>query len=103
MKKTIVALLLAFFIANISNGQNPTQQKNDSLLKAWQSRFDSIATNKRIAFLRSFDSIPIDTGGNFNMSGMQLQKLPEISKFNNITYLNASNNKLKKLLQDPFK
>ncbi len=96
IKRHLISMI--FFMAFVAAyGQTTVKQERDSLEQIWQNRVDSIATSKRIAFLKEFEHFPKDTSGIINIVGLHLHKLPNLSQFSSVSSIDASRNKLKKV------
>jgi len=95
--KLYLSFILTFIVIASTYAQKVNKYDADSLQRVWQQYFDSIATVKRVAFLELFENIPVDTTGTINMSGLHLENLPDISRFNNIYAIDAQGNKLAKV------
>lgn len=95
--KIYLLLLFTFIVITTTNAQSVNKYDPDSLQRVWEQYFDSIATVKRVVFLKLFENIPVDTTGTINMNGLHLENLPDISRFKNIDAIDAQGNKLTKV------
>ena len=86
--------LITLFLLTV-NAQSNYKQKNDSIFELYLKKQDSIANEKRIKFLKVLPDIPADTTGEFSIAGLNMTEMPDLRKFEQISSLVASNNKLK--------
>lgn len=94
MKFIYFVIIIIFITSANVFAQTNTRHESDSLHLVWLLRMDSIASANRNEFFKLLENIPEDTTGTINISKLKLNKLPDLTRFNNISAIVASSNKL---------
>ncbi len=94
IKRLFIILCLTTTAAFILNAQSNYKQKNDSVREYYRKRADSIATINRVKFFKELPNIPVDTIGEISIRNMNMEELPDLMRFVELSTVDASGNRL---------
>ncbi len=107
--KQLLLLFGCFFLfafslyAQESEAVKAFRAKNDSLIKAWQKEYEEQALLRRNAFMVYIDTIASDSLTVLNARNMELQTLPDLSRFKRLKQIQLEGHTLYQLPKATFK
>lgn len=77
--------------------------RNDSLMRAWTQEYEEQARLRRTVFLEMIDTIASDSLTVLNARNMELQTLPDLSRFKRLKQIRLEGHALSKLPKSTFR
>ena len=91
----IVSTAFSLVLISQETKMTPAQlAKMDTSFQAWMRERHQAAILKRDAFFKVFNQADPDTITQLSFSGMDLETLPDLEKYNRVTRINLSDNQV---------
>lgn len=96
-------VFIAFSLcAQESAAKTAFKAKNDSVYKAWQAEYKAKAMERRLAFLLQIDTIASDSLTVLTARNMELERLPDLSRFTRLRRIQLEGHALNQLPKSTF-